>query len=1229
MLARYIGNGSSVYVLPNSLSTLDSINPVKEQQMSESNVDVVAEVSLSESDQLEKIATFLQVEKVTAHPFADFAGALSWPIPLTVAQQKEALHATSVYLDSLDIVSIPGAGVLDYLDADEPLSNAALSDPHSALARLITSPRGQALGQAIQTRLNGIATDVSAREYAMAGIHLSLHEGDIDQPSPRKVAGFDLAGEKLWGRPVSAVFGNLTDYLIKERLSSRKLAGLTAALLLLRKAPEFLVKQLPASLKYGTTAWFNLRVAARTIEAHTPGKVAYMTFAQVMASAESAARIDSQVAPQVNAAALADWGVVSGVLQKNNDEHYPQDELENVKTHYNRQLADRLNASILLNSELPSRKAIAKHRLKQKFKGDIPFEERLLQQPTVAAVDGAFLYPTLNGRYSLLDIAMMGGPPYYQWTTRDPRLQPLLDQINAPLELGVVDAFQTQFESAVSNIKQGSRLLVKHLLAELPLEDRKNLEYGQVSFYQYKTYRLSMGFFGKNLTSTHGTLRVKVDLGHESKLYEIDLKQGVIHTRSYDPEEVTERTDAFVPSIQYTIEPFKLADESKAGKLLPQTANRTSVPASYSSERTELIADAFVEHLDLDSGAILKAASGQTTQDRENAAVQKVIDFVVDLIPFKSAITNFVKGNYFDGAMDLFFDVLGFVTAGASVAAKLARIGVSTASAISKTLKAARIIGAVVITELNPLTALRDVGVGVTRLVGHGLQFIGRHGLQQIMKLRKAMDLSELVQMLRKEHGPTLIGTWKINGLSVDGLGVLKNEQWYHYNPLSNRLYGSPGDFRPKPGRFALGGFDNNDFKRFTFKPAELSGLEANAHGIYRSADGQRFYIRNIDATGKEAVYGIRNDFNLKVDLTDVVIVDPLNNRPHGPRLWQVAPDQWQPVSLRGGDLPPGAADVPAGEIVDESASVSHQLVYTSSNPLRPDPAFVRERLPNGLWEPVIEAVTKSEVEHLAYDWGESSLMQYSFQLTSINEALSPAQLSRFTVATGLLQPVRVNYSDEITKRLVNKQGGSSFAFVMERIQPVNSPRAEFNALKIHDPKFGKLPQPSNAVVGYWAAQGGYVDIPIHPKWGEPDHVFTPGFGGCSLVVDQLDASRLRVRHVEGGKELAQYNGLATHEHGLGLSASMEYPDYGLRVNASGQVDSRMVGFAFMKYDHSARSWKLHFQISEGAATIVKYSSAKPGWITRPDTLVGVHPNSRVTKVVTRPVLIIDTVGAG
>ncbi|WP_311882968.1 MULTISPECIES: hypothetical protein [unclassified Pseudomonas] len=760
--------------------------------MYEYNESVIDTASSAVDNQSEVITTYLEVEKIFPHKFGDFGGAMSWPIPLTTAQQKEVLQVTSLYLDSLDRISTPGAGVLDYLNSENPLSDAALRDPSSALATLITGSRGQALGQAIQTRLNAIATDVSISEYTMAGIHLSLHQGEIDRPTRTTIAGFDLLDEKLWGKPASAVFDHLVDYLTNARLSSSRLAGLAANLLLARKAPECLIEKLPDSLKYGSAAWVNLTVAARTIEVHTPGKVPQMTFAQVMASADSAAMIDPQVAPPVHAAALADWGVIKGVIKKNHEEHYTLDELDKVKTQFNQQLTDRLNISILLNSELPNRKAIALTRLKATFKGDVPFEERLLEQP---AADPSGLYPTLNGRYSLLDIVMMGGPPYYRWTTRDPRLRPLLGEINTPLELGVKDIFQTQFDSALSNIKEGARLSVKHLVAELPLKDRKSLEYGNVSFYQHKTYRLNLDFFGKKLESTRSALTMKVEWDGVTKLYEIDLKRSVIESKPYDPAEPVKRVNPLVPSLIYTIEPMDLTDKSKAGKLSPLPVNDSLPLNSYSSERTELIAQAFVQHLDLDNEDILQAAKGQTTQEREDAVTQKVIDFVVDLVPFKSAITNFIKGNYFDGAVDLFFDALGFITAGASTAAKLTQVVGRTASAISRGLRAARIIGAFVIGELNPFSGLPALAVAGSKLLGKGLGLVGALAVRQLDKLRNAPDGFKFLHSVGQQHGPTLIGTFKVGERTIDSVGVLKNDNWYQYNINTNQLYGPPREF--------------------------------------------------------------------------------------------------------------------------------------------------------------------------------------------------------------------------------------------------------------------------------------------------------------------------------------------------------------------------------------------------------------------------------------------------
>lgn len=1189
--------------------------------MSESNDSASNVVSVSDSNETYVETLRLEAEKVEAHTLGDFGGALSWHIPLSVDQKREVLRATQIFIDSLEELPKPGQGLLELLDSNPPLSTETLHDPAAVLQSLVAGVRGQALGLAVQTLLNGFATDASINEYALAALQLSLDPLRAENPQRNQVAGFNLADRQHWGRPVSGVAEKLRTHLISELTCSPKMAGLAAYALLACSAPLFLIKDIPAGVKYGGQAWFNLAVAAASIEGQSPGKVAKMTFAQVMVCAESAALADPSVAQYAQTITLIDWGVVHGLVDRKDDESYTEENLRVLKTRFNSELADRLNTQILLSSEFPGREKIARVALAKKFGEGFSIEDPVLDGDANWAAASESSVPT-GQLYTVLDAAIMGGK--YKWDTRDPLMRQHLHTINT-MDLRVQETFDREFETTLNNLKKGTRMCVRRLIAELPLEDRENLEYGKIDFYQDKTIKLGTDFWNKTVTNTNQTLTLRVERGVDKKVsvYCIDLEAGKITTRASDPATHEDRTSVHIPSVAYGMRPFYLADSKVAGHLkqIYSSSGIFPVPSNYSSNRSFIIADAFVEHLDFDNEDIRKAAEGHTTFDKEMAVLNSRVQFLLNLIPFKSAITNFINGKYIDGAIDLFLDVLGFVTAGVSVAAKLAKLAATTASALGKALKAAKIIGVLVIGELNPLSAVAAVG----KLLGMGIKYLGVKGLRQLDKFRDAVFGYDLLIGVSKQHGPAAIGAFKVGEQSFEGVGVLKDGKWYRYNTATERLYGAPGDFRPS----GPGGFGNSDMRGFALKASVIAGLEANAKGIFRSADGQNFYIRNIDGAGQEAFYRIKNDFSLSADLTDVIIVDRVTNRAHGSRLWQVAPDQWQPVSLRGGDLRKGATDIPAGVIVDESASVANQVMHISNNPLNLEKAFVRERLPNGLWEPVIEITPKAKTLHLKGDFGDISDTHYSFERTSIHRALSTTELSRVVVSTALVQPGIGKYSTEIATQLARKEGGGSFIFVMERIEPASGIGGEFNSLKVHDLNVDKLPERANALHGYWAPQGGYVDIPVHPKWGEPDHVFTPGFGGCSLMIDQMQTNRLRVRHVEGGKEFAQYDGLAREEHGWGLSASMEFHDYGLRVDKNGQADAMLAGFAFMKYDRTVGAWKLHFQSIQAPPNIARHSEVKPGWGAKPDNYVAVHSNSRVAKVVTRPLSTITGVTAG
>lgn len=778
-----------------------------------------------------------EIDNISVHPFGDFTGALSWTVPWTTAQQNSAYSAASSYLQTLDSYGKPGLGVLDHLNGGQPLSSEALADPASAVEVLVRGPQGQALGLAVQTKMNSVSTDVSIDEHALAAIQLLLGRLSIGIGERSNVADFDLADTRHWGQTAATIVKNFRDFLELSAKSSASMSGLTAHVVLAGYASVYLIKEIPDSVRYGSAAWVNLAVACAVIEARTPGKVANMSFGQVMICAENAELDEPAVARQAQTLAMIDWGFINGLIEEKADDRVTDAELKVITQEYNRQLNERLNVSTLLSREIPSRRAIALSKLKEKFPGQVPFETPLFYD-TRSGVDNGIdeVFSGTWGLHSLLDIAMMGGPPYYTWGTENIRYSYLTRDINSNLELGVEEGFKAEFDKTIIALKKGAMATVRHLISQLPLRDREKLEYGQIDFFQSKVYRLRSDFWGRDLTHTAPELTMRVELSGEVTLYYINLNKGVIGLHKKYPGKETEFPQPSNQRLIHTTELFKADRPLTATSKLPPFAT----PLSYSSERTMEIAFAFAQHLDLDNQKVLQEARGQTTRDKHAAKMKAAVDFVVGLIPFKSAISNFIKGNYADGTMDLFMDVLGFVTAGAGIVSKLAKVATQSVSALTKALRAAKIIGTFVIGELNPLSALPALVGGTVGLVGRGLKFVGVRALRQLDWLRNAPDGYKLLHAVGKEHGPTVLGTFKMADGSVAGVGVLKNGEWYPYNAQTNRLYGSPGAFTPKtPGANRLYGANTNHPGYFVEYHSNLLNAQApnNLHAYNKGFD--------------------------------------------------------------------------------------------------------------------------------------------------------------------------------------------------------------------------------------------------------------------------------------------------------------------------------------------------------------------------------------------------------
>ncbi|MFC6338784.1 hypothetical protein GIR22_03640 [Pseudomonas sp. CCM 7891] len=760
--------------------------------------------ALIQSFGLEKPRTYDEVnalvqvleQRASLHPLGDFGAGLSWSVPMSVDQQTEVFESFAKNPAGLPDLPIYNshAGALGYLMNDLVFSAEESLNPVKALEKVLLSPKAQALGEAIQSKLGGIATPISVAEYVLTAIHLDLDRASINEPGRNKVAGFDLAHSDYWGKPPSAVVNGLRSHLEGDSSLSPEAATLATHILLTRVAPEYLVKNIPPSIVYGSQAWANLSMAVAKLEAGAPGAVANMTFAQVMKTADDS---DAMAPESAQKAALVDWGVGSGVLAKKDDGSYTQDDIEKLRTTFNQQQDERIAASNLLNTEIPSRKAIALARLKERFGENIPFEEKLLEakspsQPHIEPLYNPSRRPV--GLYSMLDIAMMelGN---VRWKTSDNRIP--VDAINAPLKLDVNKTFNDQFDQAVDSKKSGVHTNIKHLIAQLPLVDRQNLENGKLEFFQTKTYKLGLDFTSKTLHEKDNNLLVKSEGVNGQVIYEIDIKNGSIQRAS--PWVLTRKRERNA-NLEEVVTRFTPSSASEA-VLSQKRPVSPAPPASFSSPRTDAIANAFVEHLEIDNQDVVKQAKGATPYSLQQDSEWKVADFFLNFIPLRSAIVNFSNGNYADGAFDLALDAFSFATVGAGAAAKIAKVAKSTVSGTTKALQVAKIIGVSTLTALNPADGIGDILVGAGRFVVsgakqavRGARVLGNAGTSLLEGIGKTRGRSGGYDLIKAstEHGVATTGTFKFAGQNVETTAVLHKGEWYAYDPGKGLPYGSP-----------------------------------------------------------------------------------------------------------------------------------------------------------------------------------------------------------------------------------------------------------------------------------------------------------------------------------------------------------------------------------------------------------------------------------------------------
>jgi len=895
------------------------------------------------------------VLQAQVHPLGNLSGALSWPQPMASNDQETVLALLQSNASGLPGLPLAERekGALGYLMSGSAVSEANLKTPIVAMEKLLGSPKAQALGQAIQSRLEGIPTGVANNDYVLTAIHLGLDPESQADPARNSVAGYDLARSQHWGQPASVVIEGLGKHLVEKGRANAQTAPLAAYLLLARTAPEYLVKDIPASVTYGSVLWAQLAMAVARIEAQTPGRTLGMGYAEILLGAETLP-VDEELCQQIDYQALKDWGTVNGLLI-DTEEAPSASAMERVRTAFNSHLSSLKNTSDALQTAIPSRSAMGIAQLQAAFPELDPrlFEVKNIQKARLKEGRPG-VYP---GMRSMLDIVMEGGAlgPEDHWVSNDKRL-PVDKFCNLYWagKLGVATPFKTAYDSAIQAQGEGQQGLVRHLISTLPLEDRKNLEFGKLEFFHTHQYKIAGDLLTPPALHVRGhTLEVKAtQTNGQVDIYLIDTRQGSIEkqnflkrrrTEPYTADKMEER-DANILSRTALFEP---GNDKPARQFLAQPEG-TQPPDSFNSERSHAIADVFVKSLDLKNDDLLNEARGMTSFDQDSARNEAIAEFFRSLIPLRSAIVNFKHGNVGQGVFDLALDVVGLVTLGAGKAAQAGKVlgkGLSTASQAAK---AARFIGAKVVEAFNPLSGIGELLVGGGRLAVGG----GRYLVRQFNVLRGTAGGYDLLKAASKQHGDAAIGVFKVAGENVEGVAVQHRRKWYALDTQTMRPYDRPiHDFAP--GVRAVDGkithlptvpegeLSNGMFRQFSVPRSRITGLSRNSQGVYVAADGHLSHIRHTDGSGRTALYEVRQVARTADGKVQARVYH--NNRQTGLLVEHVQGDQWRRLGLQGGA--PTSIKADCGPVIGRGgegvvyASLDGKRAYKDLGPTRYTPS--------------------------------------------------------------------------------------------------------------------------------------------------------------------------------------------------------------------------------------------------------------------------------------------------
>ncbi|WLH70869.1 hypothetical protein [Pseudomonas sp. FP2309] len=263
----------------------------------------------------------------------------------------------------------------------DPSGFQSFPDPDSQLAAFFDSPGASALADTIAKSLKLFAV-ADGQALPRADRHQVLATAlkfSVDAPVPGlpgTVAGYDLYQPANLGRTLKQVRSDVERRLIDKGVDP-KVSALMAHLYLAQSAPEMLIKRDPGlpddplnplngdplSIKVGSTAWMNVRLASAM------AGDSRLNLQQALALARQAPTGPNHEAliKMMGAQAVLDWGVMAGIYPATSDRTYSSTDYEAASKAFTEREKTTRDAFEALTREPPTQRSLLVKQLASLF----------------------------------------------------------------------------------------------------------------------------------------------------------------------------------------------------------------------------------------------------------------------------------------------------------------------------------------------------------------------------------------------------------------------------------------------------------------------------------------------------------------------------------------------------------------------------------------------------------------------------------------------------------------------------------------------------------------------------------------------------------------------------------------------------------------------------------------------------------------------------------------------